>query len=172
MSAPLLAEFDNPDALVRAMRLASADGHRALDAFTPFPVPDLTNAFAPQRNLVRPVMALTGFGAAAAMYALQWYSSVIDYPLNTGGRPLHSWPVFLLVPFEFGVLIAAIMGLIALFWTCGLPRLHHPLFAIPQFERASQDRFLLLVASKDTDATALRESLERAGALLVAEMHP
>jgi hypothetical protein len=53
-----------------------------------------------------------------------------------------------------------------------LPRLHHPLFAIPQFERASQDRFLLLVASKDTDATALRESLERAGALLVAEMHP
>ena len=172
MSAPLLAEFDNPDALVRAMRLAAADGHHALDAFTPFPVPDLTNAFAPSRNLVRPVMALTGFGAAAAMYALQWYSSVIDYPLNTGGRPLHSWPVFLLVPFEFGVLIAAITGLITLFWTCGLPRLHHPLFAITQFERASQDRFLLLVASKDTDATALRESLERAGALLVAEMHP
>lgn len=172
MSAPLLAEFDTPEALVRAMRLAAADGHRALDAFTPFPVPDLTDAFKPSSNLVRPVMALAGFGAAAAMYALQWYSAVIDYPLNTGGRPLHSWPVFLLVPFEFGVLIAAIAGLVALFWTCGLPRLHHPLFAIPQFERASQDRFLLLVAPKDADATALRESLERAGALLVAEMHP
>ena len=172
MSAPLLAEFDSPEALVRAMRLAAADGHRALDVFTPFPVPDLTDAFAPKRNPVRPVMALAGFGSAAAMYALQWYSSVIDYPLNTGGRPLHSWPVFLLVPFEFGVLIAAIAGLITLFWVCGLPRLHHPLFAIPQFERASQDRFLLLIAPKDADASALRRSLERAGALLVAEMHP
>jgi Protein of unknown function (DUF3341) len=155
MSAPLLTEFATPEALVRAMRLAQADGHRALDAFTPFPVPDLTDAFAPSRNPVRPIMAVAGFGAAAAMYALQWYSSVIAYPLNSGGRPLHSWPVFL-----------------AMFWACGLPRLHHPLFAIPQFERASQDRFLLLVAAKDADATALRESLERAGALLVAEMHP
>ena len=66
MSAPLLAEFDSPEALVRAMRLAAADGHRALDVFTPFPVPDLTDAFAPKRNPVRPVMALAGFGSAAS----------------------------------------------------------------------------------------------------------
>ena len=169
MSAPLLAEFDTPEALVRAMRIANADGHRALDAFTPFPVPDLTEAFAPPRNPVRPVMAVAGFGAAAAMYGLQWYSSVIGYPLNSGGRPLHSWPVFLLVPFEFGVLVAAIAGLVALFWACGLPRLHHPLFAIPQFERASQDRFLLLVAPK-AEPAALRRRLEEAGAVLVSEL--
>ncbi len=171
MSRPLLAVFETPEALVQALRVARADGHRALDAFTPFPVPALTEAFAPPRNPVRPVMAIAGFGAAAAMYALQWYSSVIAYPLNSGGRPLHSWPVFLLVPFEVGVLAAAFAGFVAMLWTCGLPRLHHPLFALPQFERASQDRFLLLVAPRG-EAAPLRQRLEQAGATLVSEMLP
>ncbi|GJE26660.1 DUF3341 domain-containing protein [Methylobacterium organophilum] len=171
MSRPLLAVFETPEALVQALRVARADGHRALDAFTPFPVPALTEAFAPPRNPVRPVMAIAGFGAAAAMYALQWYSSVIAYPLNSGGRPLHSWPVFLLVPFEVGVLAAAFAGFVAMLWTCGLPRLHHPLFALPQFERASQDRFLLLVAPRG-EAAPLRQRLEQAGATLVSEMPP
>ena len=167
---PLLAEFETPDALVRALRLARADGHRLLDAFTPFPLEELSGAFPPPRNPVRLVMALAGFGAAAAMYGLQRYSAVYAYPLNSGGRPLHSWPVFTLVPFEFGVLAAAVAGFAAMLWSCGLPRLNHPVHDMPQFERASQDRFLLLVAPKDAPAP-LRRRLEEAGALLVSEMH-
>lgn len=169
-SAPLLAEFETPEALVRALRLARADGHRLLDAFTPFPLEELSEALKPARNPVRLVMALAGFGSAAAMYGLQWYSAVVDYPLNSGGRPLHSWPVFTLVPFEFGVLAAALAGFATLLWACGLPRLNHPVHDMPQFERASQDRFLLLVAPKDGPAP-LRRRLEEAGALLVSEMH-
>lgn len=171
MTTPLLAEFETPDALVRAWRRARGEGHRALDAFTPFPLEELADAFGPSPWLIRPAMAVAGFGAAALMYALQWWSAVYDYPLNSGGRPLHSWPVFLLVPFEFGVLAAAVAGFAALLYTCGLPRLHHPLFVMPQFERASQDRFLLLVAPKG-DPAPLRALLEEAGASLVAETHP
>lgn len=169
-ATPLLAEFETPEALVRATRLARADGHRALDAFTPFPVEELSDAFIPARQWVRPAMALGGFGAAAFMYGLQWYSAVHAYPLNSGGRPLHSWPVFVLVPFEFGVLAAAVAGFVAMLAACGLPRLNHPLHGMPQFERASQDRFLLLVAPKD-DPASLRVMLEEAGARLVSEMH-
>ena len=169
-SRPLLAEFDTPDALVRALQLARADGHRIIDAFTPFPLEELPGAFELARNPVRLVMAVTGFGAAAAMYGLQWYSAVYAYPLNSGGRPLHSWPVFTLVPFEFGVLAAAVAGFATMLWSCGLPRLNHPVHDMPQFERASQDRFLLLVAPKDGPAP-LRRRLEEAGALLVSEMH-
>ena len=171
MTAPLLAEFETPDALVRAWRRARDEGPRAVDAFTPFPLEELAEAFGPPPRLIRPAMALAGFGAASAMYALQWWSAVHDYPLNAGGRPLHSWPVFLLVPFEVGVLAAGVAGFAALLWTCGLPRLHHPLFVMPQFERASQDRFLLLVAPRG-EAGALRALLEEAGARLVAETHP
>ena len=171
MSTPLLAEFETPDALLDGYRRARAEGHRALDAFTPFPLEDLSEAFGPPPRLIRPVMALAGFGAAGAMYLLQWWSAVHAYPLNSGGRPLHSWPVFLLVPFEFGILAAAIAGFVSFLAACGLPRLHHALFTMPQFERASQDRFLLLVAPKD-DPAPLRHLLEEAGASLVAEMHP
>lgn len=170
MGAPLLAEFETPEALVRALRLARADGHRLLDAFTPFPLEELSGALPPPRNPVRLVMAVAGFGSAAAMYGLQWYSAVVDYPLNSGGRPLHSWPVFTLVPFEFGVLAAAVAGFATLLWACGLPRLNHPVHDRPHFERASQDRFLLLVAPKDGPAP-LRRRLEEAGALLVSEMY-
>lgn len=168
-SAPLLAEFETPDALVRALRLVRGDGHRPLDAYTPFPLEELSGALPPARNPVRFVMAVAGFGAAAAMYGLQWYSAVVDYPLNSGGRPLHSWPVFTLVPFEFGVLAAAVAGFAAMLWACGLPRLNHPVHDMPQFERASQDRFLLLVAPK-AEPAALRLRLEEAGAVLVSEL--
>lgn len=171
MSAPLLAQFETPDALVRAHARARDEGHRAIDAFTPFPLEELAEAFGPPPRRIRPAMALAGLGAAGAMYALQWWSSVHGYPLNSGGRPLHSWPVFLLVPFEVGVLVAAVAGFAALLAACGLPRLHHPLFVMPQFERASQDGFLLLVAPKG-DPAALRRLLEGAGASLVSETHP
>ncbi|MGV7034711.1 DUF3341 domain-containing protein [Methylobacterium symbioticum] len=171
MTTPLLAEFESPEALIRAWARARDEGHRAVDAFTPFPLEELAEAFGPPPRLIRPAMAAAGFGAAALLYALQWWSSVHDYPLNAGGRPLHSWPVFLLVPFEVGVLAAAVAGFAALLHSCGLPRLHHPLFVMPQFERASQDRFLLLVAPKG-DPAPLRALLEAAGARLVAETHP
>ena len=75
----------------------------------------------------------------------------IAYPLNSGGRPLNSWPVFLLVPFEVGVLAAALSGVVAFLWSCGLPRLHHPLFDVPGIERATQDRFFLLAAAETRD---------------------
>jgi len=171
VTTPLLAEFETPEALVDGYRRARVAGHRTLDAFTPFPLETFSDAFNPPPRWIRPAMAVGGFGAAGAMYLLQWWSAVYDYPLNSGGRPLHSWPVFLLVSFEVGILAAAVCGFIALLVTCGLPRLHHPLFQMPQFERASQDRFLLLVVPKD-EPGPLRDLLEASGARLVAELHP
>ena len=95
---------------------------------------------------------------AAFAFGLQWYSAVIAYPINSGGRPLNSWQVFWLVPFEVGVFAAALCGVIALFWSCGLPRLHHPLFEIPGFERATQDRFFLLATPETERRSGARSS--------------
>jgi hypothetical protein len=108
---------------------------------------------------------------AVAAYALEYYSAVINFPYNSGGRPLDAWPAFMLVPFATGILVAAIAGFAALLLECGLPRLHHALFAVEGFERASQDRFILALerpANNDevrraldffrgAGATALRE---------------
>jgi hypothetical protein len=171
MTKPLIAEFSDADSLIRAAACLKREGHQLLDAFTPFRLPELDNILAVKPSGIRPSMLAGGLAMAAFAYFLQWYSSVIDYPLNTGGRPLNSWPVFLLVPFEVGMLTAALSGLAAFLWTCRLPCLHHPVFDTTGFARATQDRFFLLAAQtgKEVRSAALRELLKQSGALAVRE---
>jgi len=171
MTKPLLAEFSDAESLVSAAIRLKQQGHQLLDAFTPFRLPDLDDVLPVRAPRVRLAMLFGGLAMAAFAYFLQWYSSVIDYPLNVGGRPLNSWPVFLLVPFEVGMLAAALSGFAAFLWICRLPRLHHPVFDTTDFARATQDRFFLLAAQtaeEDRDAS-LRDALRQAGALAVRE---
>jgi hypothetical protein len=172
MNGPLIAEFADPDALRNALRLIKGGKHRAIDAFTPYPVEGVAEALDIPASRIRYAMLAGGLFVAVCAFALQWYSAVIDYPLNIGGRPLNSWQVFLLVPFEVGVFAAALCGVIAFLRSCGLPRLHHPLFEIAGFERATQDHFFLLAAAGD-DGKAIRDLrgiLKAAGARVVTEV--
>ncbi len=82
-------------------------------------------------------------------YALQYWISVITYPINVGGRPLHSWPAFIVVTFEMTILfagLAAVLGMLAL---NGLPMPYHPVFNVPRFAFATKDRFFLMIFSTD-----------------------
>jgi len=171
MSGPLLAEYRDPETLRRALDRLKEEGHHALDAFTPYPIEGLDRELGIPPTRIRYAMLAGGLSIAAFALALQWYSAVINYPLNSGGRPLNSWQVFVLVPFEVGVFAAALCGVIALLWSCHLPQLHHPLFELPGFERATQDRFFLLAAAEhDEAALGLRHLLEAAGAVAVTEV--
>lgn len=172
MSGHLIAEFRNPEVLRAALCAVKENGHRPLDAFTPYPVEGLDRDLDIAPSRIRYAMLAGGLIVAACAFALQWYSAVIDYPLNSGGRPLNSWQVFLLVPFEVGVFAAALSGVVGFLWSCGLPRLHHPLFEIPGFERATQDHFFLLVAASETGESIndLRHVLRAAGAVVVTEV--
>lgn len=171
MSVRFLAEFEDSERLVHAVRQVRAERYVVADAFAPFPVEEVMDAVGTRPAPLRPLMLLAGGVVAAFAYGLQWYSAVIDYPINSGGRPLHSWPVFLLVPFEVSVLVAAIVGVGCFLWVNGLPRLHDPLFAVPGFERATQDRFFLLAESdSQAGAASLRRLLEGAGAQVVTKV--
>ncbi len=173
MSSALLAEFPDPDTLrAAAGRLRQNSQYTLLDAFTPYPVDGLDDQLPEEPSGIRTTMLVAGFSVAAFGFALQWYSAVINYPINSGGRPLNSWPVFVLVPFEIGIFAAALAGLIALLRTTGLPRLHDPLFDIPGFERATQDHYFLLASGGDEGGAAgeLRELLRSAGAVRVTEV--
>jgi hypothetical protein len=171
MTKPLVAEFADTRRLIDAAMELRRDGHVLLDVCTPFRVPELDDVLPQSPPRMRLPMLIAGILVAAFAYGLQWYSAVIDYPLNTGGRPLHSWPVFLLVPFEVGMLAAAVSGFVAFLWCCRLPRLYDPVFDTTGFERATQDRFFLIAAqTEDEERTAsLRDALRRAGALRVVE---
>jgi hypothetical protein len=167
----LLAEFKDGQTLQAAIMRVKAAGHAALDAFTPYPVEGLTDLLGVRPSRLRYAMLAGGFSVAALAFAVQWYSATVAYPLNSGGRPLNSWQVFLLVPFEVGIFAAGLAGVVAFMISCGLPRLHHPLFEIAGFERATQDHFFLLAGTRDMNATTeLRHVLEQAGAVVVTEV--
>jgi len=145
----LLAEFDNPTALVYAVRRAREDGYRRLDAFTPYPIEELTEALEFRRTRIPLVIFIGGVVGCVGGYLLQYFCAAWDYPINVGGRPLNSWPAFIPVMFELTVLIAALAAVFGLLGLCGLPRPHHPLFNVDRFALASRDRFFLCIEARD-----------------------
>ena len=143
-----LAEFAGSDELLAAVRRSRAEGYTEMEAYTPLPVHEVSEALGYKSRLPLIVLiggivgALTGFG-------LQYWSSVIEYPLNIGGRPFNSWPSFIVVTFEMTILFAAISAVLGMLALNGLPQPYHPVFHVPMFEMASRNRFFLMVLSRD-----------------------
>lgn len=165
-----LAEFGTADAMVAAARAAAAQGFVVRDALTPYPAPSVNAAINQRPPRLRPPMAMAGFGVALFAFALESWTAVYAYPFNSGGRPPFSWPVFILVPFEVGVLAAGAAGFVAFLLCCGLPGLHHPIFEAPGIERASTDRFFLILERPPEDrSAALDAMLWSAGAMSIGE---
>ncbi|MGO9392030.1 DUF3341 domain-containing protein [Rhodoblastus sp.] len=167
------AEFASVEAILAGARRAHQQGFALRDAFTPAPLPELSELVGATARGVRVPMALAGLGVAIGAFALESASAIFAYPFNSGGRPLFSWPVFLLMPFEVGVLAAAIAGFIAFLVRCGFPRLHHPFFDVPGSERATQDRYFLIVDTPDGEkAEDLKSLLRDSQALSFVEAEP
>lgn len=145
----LMAEFDNPTALVKAARAAREKGYRKLDAFSPFPIEGLTDALHLHRNKL-PLIVLTG-GIIGGLtgFLLQYYITVISFPINIGGRPLDSWPSYIIITFELTILFGALSAVLGLLGLCGLPMPYHPVFNAPRFALASRNRFFLCIESTD-----------------------
>lgn len=170
----LLAEFKGPDELVEAAKKAYQAGYRKLDAYSPFPIEGLSEELG-MRNTRLPWIVLGGgiIGAVAG-YFMQYYSMVIDYPINVGGRPLHSWPAFIPITFELSILFAVIAAVLGMFALNGLPMPYHPVFNTPNFELASRNHFFLSIEAEDPkfDLDGTRRFLESLEAQEVQEIEP
>jgi Alternative complex III, ActD subunit len=154
----LLAEFGSAAELLDAARHAHAAGQRGLEAYSPMPVEGLREALGrPASRLPWLVLAGAVLGGGG-FYFLEWYSAVIDYPINIGGRPYDSWPAFIFSAVEMTILFAALFGVAGMLFASGLPRLYHPLFAVPAFDAATRDGFFLYFDASDAgiDRAALR----------------
>jgi hypothetical protein len=162
----LMAEFADPDALLAAARQASDEGFRKMDAYTPFPVEGLAEAIGFQRTRVPLIVLIGGLIGCSGGFLLQYWISVIDYPINIGGRPLNSWPSFIPVTFELTILVAALSAVFGLLALNGLPMPYHPVFNVDRFELASRNRFFLCIEAADPkfDPQGTRSFLEGTGA--------
>jgi hypothetical protein len=174
MTGLLLAEFTDEKRFVAVARRARNNRYRLVDAYTPFPVEDVLELLEHRRSHIRVAMLIGGFAMAALAYGTEYYSAVISYPYNSGGRPFDAWLTFMLFPFAIGILVAAVAGFTTFLIETGLPRLHDPLFAVAGFERASQDRFVLALERPGADDERRRmiDELHGAGAAAVREVAP
>jgi hypothetical protein len=168
----LLAEFTTPEAVLGAARRAFEQGYRRLDAYTPFPVEGLAEAIGFTRNRLPLIVLAGGIVGGLAAYLMMWYSAVINYPLNVGGRPYHSWPAFVPITFEMTVLAAAFAAVLGMLGLNGLPMPYHPVFNVPSFAQASRNRFFLGIQADDPlfDRAQTRHFLEGLGPKEVHEV--
>lgn len=168
----IMAEFKNPEALIEAVRTAKRTGYTKLDAFSPFPLPDLARELGVRTSVIPWIAFVAGLIGAAIQYGSQYWMNAVDYPLNVGGRPLDSWPAFIPASLIVAILWAGAATLIGLLLILRLPRLHHPVFAVPEFERASEDRFFLCIMQDDPmfDSVTVREFFGAFSPLAVQEV--
>jgi hypothetical protein len=145
----LLAEFETPEELLAATRAAYSHGYRWMEAYTPFPVEGVAEALGMKSNHLPAIVFAGGLLGGVAGYFMQWYSAVIYYPINVGGRPLSSWPAFIPITFEMTILGAALAAVVGMLVLNGLPRPHHPIFNVSDFALASNNRFFLSIRSRD-----------------------
>ena len=145
----LMAEFENPTALVAAARRTHEAGYRKMDAYSPFPIEELSDALGHRYDVLPLLVLIGGIAGGAGGFFLQYWASVIDYPLNIGGRPPLSWPSFIPVTFEMTILVAAFVAVLGMLGLNGLPMPYHPVFNVERFVNASRNRFFLCIESSD-----------------------
>ena len=168
----LMAEFESSDDLLEAAKQARDKGYRRMDAYSPVPVHGLGEVLGFRCDKLPIVVFIAGVIGACLGYGLCYFVSVIDYPLNVGGRPFHSGPSFIPVTFELTILCATLTAAIGMLIANGLPQPYHPVFNVESFDRASQDRFFLCIEADDDkfDNSATRQFLQSLNPTEVSEV--
>ncbi len=170
----LMAEFDDPTGLVSAAKRTYAAGYRNIDTFSPYPIEEAWEAIGQHDRRLSLIVLAGGLTGLLTGLGLQEWVHNVAYPINIAGKPLNSWPQFVPVIFELTILFAALSGVIGMIVLNGLPMPYHPVFNVARFERASRDKFFLLVESTDPqfDRERTRDFLKGLNPSEINEVEP
>jgi hypothetical protein len=169
----LMAEFNTPHDVVEAAHKVHAQGYRKVDAYSPYPMEELSHALGFHYSPLPLLVLLGGIVGLLSVYGLAYWSAVIEYPMNIGGRPLHSWPAFIVPTFDGTILFASLTAVLGVLALNGLPEPYHPVFNVPTFALASRDKFFICIEARDAkfDREQTREFLRALpGVIDVAEV--
>lgn len=169
----VMAEFATADGVVNAARAVRTAGYKKVDGYSPYPMESLIHELDQHHSWVPTIVLGGGLTGFLAGYGLEYWTSVMVYPMNIGGRPFHSWVSFIPPAFETTILLAsfgAVFGMLAL---NGFPRPYHPVFNIEEFAKnASNDKFYIVIEATDPkfDASKTAELLQSCGPTFVKEI--
>ncbi|WP_435018750.1 DUF3341 domain-containing protein [Tundrisphaera sp. TA3] len=144
----LMAEFLQPEDLLAAARRATAEGYTAVDAYSPFPVHGVDEAIGARTHLPW-LIFFGGLAGGIGGFAMQAFASAVHYKIDIAGKPYVSWPSFMPITFELTVLVAASTAVFGMLFLNGFPKPYDPVFNVPEFKGASQDRFFLCIRADD-----------------------
>ncbi len=169
----IIAEFSTPSELVHATEQAHEEGYRRMECYTPYPVEEAAGALRFHKTSVPLMCLLGGLAGVTVAYLMETWINVYAYPLNIAGRPLFSWPAFIIPAYEFTILFAGLSAAFGMIAQNGLPQLYHPLFNAPNFRNgATTDKFFLCLEATDPkfSLTGTRAFLEQFPAISVVEV--
>jgi hypothetical protein len=168
----LMAEFETPTELVNAAKAAYAEGYREMDAYSPFPIEEASEAIGFHTTRVPLITLVGGILGGVSGFGLQYWINVIAYPLNIGGKPYNSWPAFIVPTFEMTILFAGLVGMFGMFALNGLPQPYHPLFNVDRFSAVTRDKFFLCIEATDSkfDLVGTQQFMERLKPLSISEV--
>ncbi len=145
----IVAQYGSPEAIQAAARKVRDHGYTKIEAYTPFFVPDLDEDLGHKPSRLGFVVLAMGMCGFIFGFGMQWWANVEYYPLNIGGRPLNSWPNFIVITFECTILFSAFTAGLFMLAKNGLPEYYHSIFNTPGFENATRDKFFLCVEADD-----------------------
>ncbi len=170
----VLAQYENPHEVFKACEAVRDAGYKEWDACTPFPVHGLDKAMGLAPSKLPWIVLAVGLGGSAFALFFESWAMGWAYPMIVGGKPLFSLPAFVPVWYELTVLSSCVTAFLANWILNGLPRPHHPAFASKAFERATDDKFFIMVEASDPkfDLEKTKALLQSKGATLVEELEP
>ena len=154
----VMAEYDNGQQLLDAARQVMGKGFTRVEAYSPVPIEELNDVIHKTRTVLPKLVLAGGLAGMATGFGLQYWASVLEYPMNIGGRPLASWTTFIVPSYELTILFSALTAAIGMIILNGLPQPYHPVFNVARFSMASSDKFFLVIEATDpkfSDATNL-----------------
>ena len=160
----VMAEYETADQVVAAARKTMANGYTRVEAYTPVPIEELNDIIHKKRTVLPKLVLAGGLAGMATGFGLQYWASVIEYPMNIGGRPLASWTTFIVPSYELTILFSALTAAIGMIVLSGLPQPYHPVFNVDRFSMASSDKFFLVIESTDPKFSGAAAFLRETGA--------
>jgi hypothetical protein len=137
----LMAEFETPGQLVAAARRTREAGYKKFDAYSPMPIHQLDEAMDLRDNRVSLFTLLGGLTGCIGGFGLCSWVSAVALPLNIGGRPQISVPMFIPITFECTILLGGLTAAIGMIMLNGLPSPYHPVFNVERFAGAARSKF-------------------------------
>lgn len=145
----VMAEFESPGDLVTAARKTREAGYKRFDAYSPIPIHEMDDAMDLHDNRVSLFTLIGGIIGGCTGFGLCSWVEAVALPLNIGGRPMVSVPMFVPITFELTILFGGLTAAISMILLNGLPRPYHPVFNVERFADASRSKFFLCIETDD-----------------------